>query len=409
MQASNLRIAWRNLWRSRKRTLLAVLAIAVGQWALLATQGLMRGYADNIQRAVTGPMIGHIQIHAPGYREKKALDLVIRDAPEKVKEIREVPGVEDAAARIYASVLMAPEREAFIATIVGVDVASESRPFGLLSGSETKLKSGHVMIGYRLARKSDAKIGDEIALVGSAIDGSLANDLYTVQAIIKGPVDLVNQSGVVMSLADARQFLVMPGEAHEIVIRTRHLEDVEPVLAAVRKIPALAGLEILSWKEIAPELVTIIDMTMASGWFVLIVVLIAALAGIVNTLMMATYERMHEFGMLLALGCRPGRIVRMILIEAVLLGFLGVAVGSAAGAAFVQATQKNGINMAAWGGDKTEDMAYEGLRLPLQIRPRLEPVDPLAGLAAVIVVSLVAAAWPAMTAARLDPMEAMRS
>lgn len=409
MQASNLRIAWRNLWRSRKRTLLAILAIAVGQWALLATQGLMRGYTDNIQRAVTGPMLGHIQVHDPDYRDEMALDLVIRGAPEKVEAIRALPGVQDGAARIYASALMAPQRQAFIATIVGVDVESESRPFGLLSGSETKLKPKHVMVGYRLARKSGAQVGDEIALVGQAVDGSLANDLYTVQAIIKGPVDLVNQSGVVMSLDEAQQFLVMPEQAHEIVVRTRHLADVEPVLGAVREALSRDGLEILPWDELAPELVMIIDMALVSGWFVLIVVLVAAVAGIVNTLMMATYERMHEFGMLLALGCRPGRIVRMILIEAVLLGVLGVAAGSAGGAGFVLAAQEHGIDMASWGGEATADMAFEGMRLPLHIRPRLEPVDPLVGLLAVVLVSLFAAAWPAMAAARLDPMEAMRS
>lgn len=409
MSASTLRIAWRNLWRNRRRTALAVLAIAVGQWALLATQGLMRGYGDNIQRAVTGPLVGHVQIHDPEYRDERALDLVVRDAPDKLRAIRALPQVEDAAARIYASVLMAPQREAFIAIVVGVDVESESKPFGLLSGNEAALKPRHVMIGYRLARRSGARAGDEIALVGQAVDGSLANDLYTVQAVIKGPVDLVNQAGVVMRLEDAQQFLVMPAQAHEIVIRARQLDFVEPLLAALNGMASLRGLEIVPWRQLVPELVMIIDMVDKVGLFVLLLVLIVAVAGIVNTLMMATYERMHEFGMLLALGCRPRRIVRMILIEAVLLGVLGVAVGSGLGFGFVAATQEHGIDMASWGGEQTEDLAYGGIRLPLQIKPRLEQTDPLMGLMAVVLVSLLAAAWPASVAGRLDPMEAMRS
>jgi ABC-type lipoprotein release transport system permease subunit len=192
-------------------------------------------------------------------------------------------------------------------------------------------------------------------------------------------------------------------------VQADRLDDVGPIMATLKNTAALADLEILPWDKLAPELVTIIDLSSTAGWFVLIIVLIAAVAGIANTLMMATYERMHEFGMLLALGCRPGRILRLILVEAVLLGALGVAAGSAAGIGFVRATHEQGIDMASWGGEHTEDLSVEGLRLPLQIKPRLETEDPFVGLAAVVLVSLLAAAWPASTAARLDPMEAMRA
>ncbi len=409
MQASTFQIAWRNLGRSRKRTALAILAIAVGQWALLATQGLMRGYGDNVQRAITGPMVGHIQVHHADYRDEQALDLVIPRVSEKVNRIQALVGVENACARIYSPVLMAPEQEAFSAVVVGADIAAESRDFGLLSGNQLVLSPGHVMVGYRLARKSGIEEGDEIALVGQAADGSLANDLYIVQVIIDGPVDMVNQAGVVMGIEDARRFLAMSDDAHEIVIRMGILESVEPMLHQLRADPALAGFEIVPWREVVPDLAMIIDMVDYVGWFVLILVLIAAVAGIINTLMMATYERMREFGMLLALGCGPKRIVHMILMEAVLLGFLGAFAGSVLAFGFVGATQESGIDMASWGGEEADEFAYGGMRLPLQIVPRIEVIDPLVGLVAVMVFSLLAATWPATVAGHLDPMEAMRT
>lgn len=409
MPTSTLRIAWRNLWRNRRRTVLALLAIGVGQWALLATQGLMRGYADNIQSAITGPMIGHAQIHLPGYRDERALDLAMDDTGELVTRIRQLPHVADACARVLAPVLVAPETDAFVAMVVGVDTASESKPFGLLSGNQEGLAPGHVMIGYRLANKAGAKVGQKIAIVGQAADGSLANDLFTVQAIIKGPVDLVNQMGIVMALDDAQALLAMPDQAHEVVIRADRLENVAAIMRAVKGLDSAAGLEVMPWRELVPELVMIIDMVDFAGYFVLGLVLIAAVAGIANTLMMSTYERMHEFGMLLALGCRPGRIVRMILAEAACLGILGVAVGTALGHAFIAITSRTGINMASWGGEQAAEVAYGGMRLPLDIIPRIEPLDPMIGLVAVVVVSLLSAAWPALVAGRLDPMEAMRS
>ncbi len=409
MQQSTLRIAWRNLGRNRRRTALAALAIGIGQWALLAEQGLMHGYADNVQNAVTGPMIGHVQIHAPEYRKDRAMDLVIDGVSEKLQSIREAPGVANAAPRIYSAALMAPMEEAFVAMVVGVDVNIEAQPFGLLSGFADTLKPGHVMVGRRLAEQSGAKIGQEIALVGQATDGSLANDLYTVQAIIESPVDMVNQSGVVLGIEDAQRFYAMPDQAHEIVVRANLADDVDGVLAELNELAALEGLEILPWRALVPELVLIIDMSAYAGYFILVLVLIVAVTGIVNTLMMATYERMHEFGMLLALGCTPRRIVHMILAEAALLGGLGVFVGTALGVVFIAVTARTGINFASFGGDEIHDVAFGGMRLPLEIIPRLEIIDAVIGLVAVVAVALLAAVWPAYAAGRLDPMEAMRS
>jgi ABC-type lipoprotein release transport system permease subunit len=124
---------------------------------------------------------------------------------------------------------------------------------------------------------------------------------------------------------------------------------------------------------------------------------------------MSTYERMHEFGMLLALGCSPRRIVRMIMIEALLLGSLGVVIGTAAGGVFVAVFRRIGIDMGSWGGERLEDFAYAGMTIPFEITPRIEWIDPLVGLVAVMIVSLLAAIWPAASAGRLDPTEAMRS
>jgi ABC-type lipoprotein release transport system permease subunit len=285
------RIAWRNLWRNWKRTALALLAIGVGQWALLATQGIMRGYADNIQQTITGPMVGHLQIHAPGYRDKRAMDRVLDDVEPLVDRLRALPGVADAAARIYAPVLVAPVRDAYVATVVGVDVAAESKPFGMLSGYTGELRPGGVLIGEGLARRIKATVGQEIAILGSAVDGSMANDLYTVQAIISSPVELVNQHGIVMGLADARALMIMPGQAHEIIIRADRLDQVDGIMTTLAADPALAGQDVATWREIMPEFVMIIEMVDYVGYFLLALVLVAALAGITNTLMMATYER----------------------------------------------------------------------------------------------------------------------
>ncbi len=410
MQFSTLKLGWRNLGRNKKRTSLALLAIGVGQFALLASNGLMRGYADNIRLAITGPMVGHAQVHAPQWRKERALDLCVEDLSGIMTEIRNDEAVRSAAGRIYAPVLVAPEQDAFVAIVVGLDVEVESEPYGMLSGLDEFLRNRHVLLGHRLAKKIAAKQGDEIAVVGQAADGSLANDLFVVQGIISSPVDLVNQSGVVMSLANAQELFVMPDQAHEIIIRAMQAGQAEQIVQRLGQNPALAETEISPWTDIVPELVMILKTSDYVGYFVVFIVFIAAVAGIANTLMMATFERMHEFGMLLALGSRPRRLIRMIVIEAILTGLIGVVIGTALGYFFVVAAADSGIDMASWGGSgEVKDMAYKGLNLPLHVYPRLEPSDTLLGLVAVMFTSLVASIWPAWIAARLEPMEAMRT
>ena len=387
-----------------------MLAIGVGQFALLATSGLMRGYVDNIRDAITGPMIGHAQIHAENWRQERAIDLVLNDVNQMIARINDEPLVESAAARIYAPVLVAPKEEAFIATVVGLQIESESRPNGILSGLEQPLEKGKVLIGHLLSRKMNAQKGQEIAVIGQASDGSMANDLFVIQDIIKCPVDMINQSGVVMSLADAQRLFVMPNQAHEIAIRAESSVLSKEICSRLSKLPILEATEILPWEEIVPELESILQTSDYTSYFVLIIVFVAAIAGIANTLMMSTFERFHEFGMLLALGIRPFRIIRMIVLEALLLGVLGIVVGTIFGYGFILGTSDSGIDMASWGGDgQVEDMSYMGLNLPLHVYPRLEQSDVMLGLAAVIFTSLVASIWPAWIAGRLEPMEAMRA
>ena len=267
------------------------------------------------------------------------------------------------------------------------------------------------IIGYGSVGKTtlfSALTGQEIAVIGQSVDGCMANALYRIQDVIRCPADMVNLSGIVMSLADAQTFLAMPDSAHEIVVRTGPLVDSQGLADALTQAPQLAGTEILAWQQIVPELVIVIKSADFTAYFVLVLVFIAAIAGIANTLMMSTFERTHEFGMLLSLGCRPGRIALMIVMEALLIALLGILLGTILGYAFVAVTEESGIDMAFRGDSEADDLAFKGLALPLNVYPRLEPGDSLRGVVAILLTSLIASIWPTWVAVRLEPMEAMR-
>lgn len=408
---STLRIAWRNLGRSRRRTALALGAIAVAQCAVLAINGFLNGRNEWMVDALTGPMLGHAQVHAPGWREEQAPDLTIDRLEERLAAIRATEDVGQAYARIYAPALAAREIDGHAVVVVGVDAAVESAPGGMLDGlpADALPRERTVLVGSRLAREAGIEVGDELAVLGTRADGSMANDLLMVGGILHTPIDLINRTGIVMPLEAAQDTFGMPDMAHEITIRGTGSGDDAPALATrVAALPDLDGLETLPWRELAPELSAALGTSEAAGLVILLVVFVAAAAGVANTMLMATFERRRELGMLLALGTTPARLVRMILAEAVALGLLGVLVGSVLGGLLVLYQGHTGVQIMA-GADQGGEIAVYGVSFSGALHPFLRPGDFVGGVVGVTIVSIVAALWPALVTARLEPMEAMRS
>ena len=401
---TTLRIAWRN----RRRTALALAAIGLSVTLVLAYNAMIRAYSDWLLDTVTGPLLGHVQVHAPGWRKDRSVDRTLGHVSRTLQALQRDPEIASASARLYAPALAALGEEGFAVLVVGLDPAAESRPSGLLAGVPTPFGGRRVLLGRQAGEMIGAREGDTLALVGQGADGSLANDLFTVAALADTPVDLVNRQGVVMDLAEAQALFAMPDEAHEIVVHARNPQQLDALVARVARLPEVAGQEVLDWQRLSPEMKNLVNLMGVMGLFTLVLVFIAAAAGIANTMLMATFERTHEFGMLLALGTGPRRIVGMVLAEAVVLGVAGALIGAAIGVALVVVTHATGIDYAALTGGGPNEISSMGLRWTLRFRPTLAPIDVVAAVVAVIVTSLVAAAWPAARAARLQPARALR-
>jgi ABC-type lipoprotein release transport system permease subunit len=247
-----------------------------------------------------------------------------------------------------------------------------------------------------------------VALIGQGADGSLANDLFTVSGLVDTSVDLVNRQGVLVGLAEAQELFAMPDEAHEIVVHARDAETVKALAARLAALPALAGMEVLDWRALAPEMLTLVELVRVAWVFVLVLVFMAAAAGVANTMLMATFERTHELGMLLALGTAPRRIVGLVVAEALALGLVGALLGVALGGSLVALTHRTGIDYATLTGGGPTEISFAGLRWSLRLYPSLALVDVARLVAAVVVTSLAACVWPAARAARLQPARALR-
>jgi ABC-type lipoprotein release transport system permease subunit len=407
--STTLRMAWRNLWRNRRRTALAVSAISLSVALVLIYDGVLRAYGDWMMETITGPMLGHVQVHAPGWRQDRSMDRTLRDVSSLVAALRREPGVAGASARVYAPALAARGEEGFTVVVLGIDTAAESGPMRLLTATGVALGTHRVLIGRPLADLMGVRPGEAVAVVGAGADGSIANDLFTVGGYIESPVDFVNRQAIVMDIAEAQELFAMPDEAHEIVVHAREPAGVTALAGNLAAIPELRGAEVLGWRSLAPEMVSLVELVRIAWVFVLLLVFVAAAAGVANTMLMATFERTHELGMLLALGTSPGRIVRLILTESVVLGAVGTTLGCAVGVGLVAVTHQTGIDYAALTGGGPSEISFAGLRWSLRLYPSLSVIDVMRVVVAVVATSVLACAWPAARAARLQPARALRA
>jgi putative ABC transport system permease protein len=402
------RIAWRNLWRNPRRTGLAVAAIGLSAALVLIYDGILRWEADWMIDTITGPMIGHVQVHAPDWRRTRAMDSTLRNVSSAVGALRRDESVSGVDVRVYAPALAALGEEGFAVVVMGVDMKEATRPSRLLAGTAAPSGARRVLMGRLLAEQMGVHEESRIALVGQGVDGSLANDLFTVAGLIQTSVDLVNREAVVMPLDEARDLFAMSDEAHELVVYARDPAEAAPLAARLGRLPELSGAEVLDWRTASPGMNDLIELVQVMWIFVLLLVFIAAAAGVANTALMSTYERTHELGMLLALGTSPSKIVSMIVVESLALGVTGALAGTLLGGGLVAWAYRTGVDFAQLTGGGPTNLSAFGMNFSLIVHPRLAPIDVWRVFVAVILTSVVASAWPAWRASRLQPARALR-
>jgi ABC-type lipoprotein release transport system permease subunit len=434
---TSLKIAFRNLGRNRRRTYLALVALGLAQFFVVAVDGFMAGYEDALRDVMTGPLLGHAQIHAKDYRDERSMEKTISDLEAKLSVLAQEKNIEATFPRVFAPSLAAKTEEGFTSLVLGVDPTGEQRPGGLLAPDNSKLLEGSLdfksgkpaqiqeggtategssenprsaLIGAALAKRQDLKIGDELALIGQTADGSMAADLVKVSGIVRSDVEMLNGNGILIPLGAAQEIFGLENQAHEITLRGVDSMKSEQLASSVAALPGFQDLEVLPWQKLSPQLVQMLGMMGISTLIILIFLFTAAAAGVANTMVMSTFERTREMGVLLALGAGPGRIVLILVVETLFLGVLGLALGTALGASLTAYLGQEGFSMAALAGgsDGATELSVQGVNFGFQVFPRLRLTVIEQTTIAMGITCLLSALWPAWFVSRLQPTEAMR-
>lgn len=394
-----LAIAWRNVWRNARRSLITMSALALGVAGIVGLFSYREVANEAILSDVTAGLVGHLQVHARGYQDAPSVGLVVPD-PVQVRAALEgaLPGAASEQRVIGAGLAGAGERSAPV-MVLGLEDGSTL--YSVVSG---KGLSGarEVVVGKGLADDLGLSPGSELVLVSQAADGSVANDRYTVAGTFASSSAELDATAVALPLAEAQSFFALGNGVHQVVVRLPAVkEDVTPEAQVLRAALDLRTLEALSWSEMLPQMKSSIETKRRNqGMMDLIIFLIVGL-GVFNAMTMAVFERTRELGVLSSLGTRPRRLLSMVLLESLWQGALGYLLGVAVAAAVLY-----GIGTVDLGAQFSGDVM--GVKMPSRLELRLFPAALSGAATTAFATALLGALIPALRAMRLKPVEALR-
>ena len=402
-----LRLAWRNIWRHRRRTVIIVLAMGLSLGMMMFYDGLMDGFNNAIAGNAVRVLGGNVQVHAEGYRAKVDSNplLPLKDDAAIVQAALAQPHVIAASRRIQTGGLITNREGAFSMTIIGIDPDAEEHVSliaeHIVDGRYVEsTDEDAVLIGKGLADSLVLKVGDRVTMVGSDIHKQNRQRSMTVIGIYDIGIPSMEKTTSYISLTEAQNWFELRGQSTEVQITLERVGTESAVVAALA--PQLPGYEVESWSNTYPELGNAVGRkNIVMDIFSVIIVMIAGI-GILNLLLMAIYERTREIGLLGAMGLKPRQIATTFILEGALIGFVGVLVGAGIGLLTNLSLMQVGMDYSQFAG-VTDYMAL----ISGKVYPTLGVAKLPMRAIIIFLIAALAALIPAIIASRREPSEAL--
>lgn len=397
-------MAWRNLWRHRRRTIVTVAAMTLALFVLILYTGLLEGYLRNMEANILDLEVGDVQVHSGDYLNRPSIYTRI-EAPEELLGVLASQGYR-ATARLLGGGLVAAGDSSAGASFRGIDVARDGRVSRIgdhvSRGTWLDVRAPRgVVLGRRLAQTLDVEPGDELVLLSQAADGSMANDLFEVRGVLLGVGDATDRAGVFLTAEAFREFFVLPEGAHQIILRRADEQELEDVARAARAMGS--ELDVKTWRELMPTMASLIDSTRSIVQIVFYVVYVVIAILVLNAMLMAVFERIREFGILKAIGVSPGTVLAIIVVESAIQTALAIGIGVALSVPGLWYLTTVGIDTGALGGISLMGVAFSQIWYAV-----VTPYTFWGPVLALVVMVSLAVVYPALKAARITPLEAMR-
>jgi putative ABC transport system permease protein len=399
-------LAWKNIWRNKKRSSIIIVAIAFGMWGGLLSGALMMGMGESIVNTAIDRDLSHIQIHEKNFLVEKELTNFIPNAQDVMTQIKSMNGVTAVSGRTLIEGMASSPNSSYGVKIVGINSGNAKMVTNInekiVEGCyfETDYKN-QMVIGQKLAKRLNLKLHSKMVLSFQGLDGSIVYIACRIVGIYKSESAMFDEMNVFVEQTDLFRVLNTEPIIHEIAIRTES-SKVMPITdeALKAKFPNLA---VQSWKEIAPE-IAFLSVTMENFTYLFVaIILFALLFGITNTMLMSVVDRIRELGVLIAVGMKKAKVAMMILLETIFLSITGGFLGILMGGLSILYFSFSGINLSAFSS------SVESFGTSAILYPFLPAVMYITLTIMIIFAANIAALMPAWKAIHIHPSEAIRT
>ncbi len=404
----SLKLAWRNIWRNKRRTLITMTSIAVAVLLSAVMRSMQEGQYKDMINTTIGSFSGYAQVHANGYWDDKTLENSFVATDSLLNILKDSEGVKAVVPRIESFALGAGKQQSRPLMVIGIDVDSEQH----LMNPQRRLQSGNyfqnnderaAIVGHDVLERLNIQLGDSLVLLGQGFRGMSATGLYPVTGTITLPNPELNRSLVMLPLHKAQQFLAADSRLTTAALVIDDPERVGSIVQNIRNKLSTESYEVMAWQKLMPELVQGIEVDRVSGYIILAVLYMVVGFGILGTLLMMITERTYEFGIMLSIGTPRRTLAKVLAIEILTIAMLGSAVGIVLSLPISWYFNINPIQLS---GDMAATMENYGLQPILQFST--EPSIFIWQAFIILIITLLFSLIPVIRASKLNPVKAMR-
>jgi len=398
------RLSWRYLWRNHRRTLIMLLAISVGVWAMIFMTALMRGMVDQMIEDGIDALPGLVQVHHPAYRDDPNISNSLPPPGPDLRAALGRPPVEAWAPRIKLPAMISSERNSRGVMLLGVDPGPEvALGFDLSSIVQGRFLESPddqgLVVGRRMLERLETDLGKRVVIMSQDPENNIADRGFRIVGVFEGKLSAQEDNLVYAAIGTTQSFLGMARQLSEIAVTGGDYRDVGALRDAVSMAVGERG-EVLSWTELDSYLGMMLGVMDGFVLVWIVVIFLALSFGLVNTLMMAVFERIREIGLMQALGMKPIAILYQVLLESLMLLTLGLLLGNALAVATVFPI-RDGIDLSAVAE------GFEMMGVSSTLYPSLKAKDLVMANAVVIVLGILTSLIPAWRASQYRPVEAI--
>jgi ABC-type lipoprotein release transport system permease subunit len=402
-----LLLGWRNIWRTPRRTLVIMIAIIIGIWSMIFLGALMRGIADQMVRNSIATLTGHIQVYQKGFRNDPVIENSMQQTTPVTAKLKALlPPGASWTERVRVNAVAGNARHSAGITLVGIDPAREAKVSfigqAVVQGRYLRPDDKYgVVVGRALVDKFETKLGRKLVLMSQGTDRDIASRAFRIVGVFRAEMEATEKQFAFITITSAQRMLKMNDSISEISVVLPDRKDVVPMVDTLKAAISSDEYEVYSWMDLLPLVTAILKLYDGSIFIWYLVVFIAMGFGIVNTTLMAVFERIREFGLLKALGMKPWWIIREVLTESCLILLMGMAIGTGLSYLSVLALSGSGIDLSAF----AEGLEYFGMSRV--IYPVIIARDMVLANLVVFVLGIVVSLYPATKAARFTVVRAL--